>query len=112
VTFRLGELAERVGGEVRGDPDRLVEGIRELADAGPRHLSLLTDSRYRDRARESRAAALLVPAGAGGDKLVAGIDHDLLRVVDPAQALVRILGLFHPLRRPEPGIHPSAVVGE
>lgn len=112
VSLRLGELAGRVGGEVRGDPDRLLEGIRELAEAEPRHLSLLTDARYRDQARASRAGALLVPAGDRGAKLVAGIDRDLLRVADPAQALIRVLDLFHPVERPEPGIHPTAVVDD
>lgn len=110
MSLRLGELAETVGGEVRGDPDRVLEGIRELAEAGPQHLSLLTDTRYREAARASRAGALLVPAGDRGAKLVTGIDHDLLQAADPAQALIRILDLFHPVERPEPGIHPTAVV--
>lgn len=110
MPHRLGELAERVEGEVRGDPDLPVRGIRALEDAGPQELSLLTHPRYRSRALESRAAALLVGRGPGGPRGVEGIDKPLLVVADPAYALARLLPLFHPEERPPAGVHPSAVV--
>lgn len=120
--FRLGELAEKVEGEVRGDGERRIEGIRALPDAGPEHLSLLTSSRYREEARSSRAGALLIPRGPRGEKLVRDLGAEvagsergssgpsLLVVGDPSRALARLLPLFHPVRRPEPGIDPTAVV--
>lgn len=112
MSLRLGELAERVGGEVRGDPDHRIEGARDLADAGPEHLSLLTHRRYLERARRSRAGALLVPSGSRGEELTEGIGCALLRVSDPIQALIRILDLLHPVQRPPAGVHPTAVVAE
>ena len=114
--FRLGELAERVGGEVRGDAERPVEGVRTLAEAGPEHLSLLTGPRYRDEARASRAGALLIARGPQGERLVQALRADpeagpsLLVVENPAHALSRILSLFHPVRRPGPGIAATAVL--
>lgn len=118
MSFRLGELAEKVGGEVRGDAERRIEGVRALPEAGPEHLSLLTDPRYRDEARESRAGALLIARGPRGEKLVhelrpgseSGTGPSLLIVERPSLALSRILPLFHPERRPAPGIDPTAVV--
>lgn len=110
MEFRLGELAEKVGGEVRGDPDRSITGIRALPDAGPEHLSVLIRADYRDQARTTGAGALLVPRGRTGSKLAAGIERDLLQVEDPGRALAQLLSLYHPRRRPEPGIHPTAVV--
>lgn len=123
MAFRLGDLAEKVGGEVRGDADRSIEGLRALADAGPEHLSLLTNPRFRDEARESRAGALMIPRGARGEKLVRGLrpgtdkgaetepsEPSWLLVEDPSFALVELLPLFHPPQRPAPGVHPTAVV--
>ena len=57
--MRLGELAARVGGRVRGDPDREIEGVATLEAAGPAHLAFLTNARYRRSAEGSRAGAIL-----------------------------------------------------
>jgi len=103
---RLGELAALVGGEVRGDPQRRIEGVRALAAAGPEHLSFVTHPKYREAAARSRAGALLVGPGAE----LAG--RDLLLSADPPWALARILAVLHPVPGPGPGIHPSAVIGE
>jgi UDP-3-O-[3-hydroxymyristoyl] glucosamine N-acyltransferase len=40
-------VAELVGGEVKGDPDREIDSLRPLDTAGPRDLSFLTNPRYR-----------------------------------------------------------------
>ena len=61
-SYRLSDLARRVGGEVRGK-DFDVEGVAPLDRAGSRELSFLTHPKYRDRAAASAAGALLV-AGA------------------------------------------------
>lgn len=104
--YRLGDLAERVGGEIRGDPDRIVEGIQPLDAAGPGDLSFLTHSRYRRLARASRAGALMV-----GPK-DADLKGDLLVVEDPSFALAQLLEFLHPAASPSPGVHPTAIVEE
>ncbi len=106
MIFALGELAERVGGEVRGSPARQVDGVRTLAEAGPSHLSFLTSSKYLEQATRSSAGAILV----GREVDLAG--RDLLRCAHPQLALAEILRLFHPTATHPPGIHPTAVVGE
>lgn len=104
--FRLAELAELVGGRVEGDPDRVVAAIHTLEAAGPGELSFLKSPRYRAQAEASRAGALLVgPALAPG---FAG--RDLLVADDPDHALARLLMVFHPVERREPGVHPTAVL--
>ncbi|HVS15796.1 MAG TPA: UDP-3-O-(3-hydroxymyristoyl)glucosamine N-acyltransferase [Thermoanaerobaculia bacterium] len=107
-SFRLGELAALVGGEVAGDPERRVEAVRPLDVAGPADLSFLTHPRYREQAESSRAGALLVSAEARGLRTGA----DLLVCADPYHALSRILDHVHPRPPVTPGIHPTAVVGE
>jgi UDP-3-O-[3-hydroxymyristoyl] glucosamine N-acyltransferase len=105
VTFRLGDLAARVGGRVAGDPQRELEGLRALASAGPRHLSFFTDPSLRREAEASAAGAILTGPAARG------LRHDLLIADDPGLALIEILGLFHPEPARPAGVHPTAVVG-
>jgi UDP-3-O-[3-hydroxymyristoyl] glucosamine N-acyltransferase len=107
MSYRLDELAQRVGGAVRGNPARLVRGIATLAEAGEDDLSFLTNPRYRATAERTRAGAILVGAAGRG---LAG--HDLLEVREPYLALARLLELFHPVARPRPGVSPDARIGE
>jgi UDP-3-O-[3-hydroxymyristoyl] glucosamine N-acyltransferase len=104
VRARLETLAREVGGEVRGDATRVVEGVRALESAEPRHLSFVTHPRYREQAKTSRAGALLV-----GQEL-AHLDRDLLVCEDPVWALTRVLRLLHPRPEVEPGVHPTVVL--
>jgi UDP-3-O-[3-hydroxymyristoyl] glucosamine N-acyltransferase len=106
----LKDLAERVGGRVRGDGERSVTGLRPIATAGPEHLSFLTGARFRDQARSSRAGALLVAPGAGGEDWFIDTGHDLLVVDDPRLALATLIAFFHPVPPPPVGVHPTAVV--
>jgi UDP-3-O-[3-hydroxymyristoyl] glucosamine N-acyltransferase len=107
VGYRLAELAELVGGRIEGDPERAVETIRILEEAGPADLSFLTSPRYRAQAAASSAGVLLVgPALA--DKTVLG--RDLLVVDDPGYALALLLARFHPAGGREPGVHPTAIL--
>jgi UDP-3-O-[3-hydroxymyristoyl] glucosamine N-acyltransferase len=57
---RLGELVERLGGQLAGDPNIEVAGIAPLTDAGVSHISFLSNSKLRAQAAQSRAAALIV----------------------------------------------------
>ncbi len=106
MVYRLAELAERVGGRVEGDPERLVEAVRPLESAGPRDLSFLKDPRYRGQASASAAGALLV-----GPSLADAVPgRDLLVADDPSWALARLLALLHPEEPRPPGIHPTAIL--
>jgi len=102
--FTVGELAERVGGQVVGDPETRVCGVRALDQAEPEHLSFYHNRRYLDVARSTRAGVLLV-----ADK-DAFPGRTLLVCREPYAALGEILRLFHPVVRPPAGVHSSAVV--
>ncbi|MEJ7807597.1 MAG: UDP-3-O-(3-hydroxymyristoyl)glucosamine N-acyltransferase [Telluria sp.] len=57
---RLGQLVERLGGQLAGDPNLEVSGIAPLADAGVSHISFLSNSKLRSQAAHSSAAALIL----------------------------------------------------
>lgn len=105
VRYRLGDLAGRVGGQVRGDADRWIEGIQTLDRAGPTELSFVTNPRYRRRALTTAAGALLV--GPGHEP----VDRDLLTVTEPQSALAELLELFHPVAPVHSGISEDARLG-
>jgi UDP-3-O-[3-hydroxymyristoyl] glucosamine N-acyltransferase len=64
---RLGELVERLGGQLVGDPNLEVTGIAPLADATGNDISFLSNSKLRAQAAQSGAAALIVaPADDAG----------------------------------------------
>ena len=106
--MRLAELAEHLGALLIGNPEREVVGVRPLDEAGPEHLSFLTNPRYAAAAVASRAGAILVGLDEG--EQLEG--RDLLRCEEPYLAFARALELFHPPHRPPPGVHPSAVLGD
>lgn len=108
--YRLEDLAAEIGGEVQGDPQLEVRGIRSLERAGRGDLSFLTRAVFRDRAASSRAAALLVPPALAAAGMTP--DRPLLVAEDPTWALARIIALFHPPEALVPGIHETAVLGE
>lgn len=106
MAWTLGRLAERVGGEVAGDPEREIEGIRTLDAAGPGDLSFLTSPNYLDAARASAAGAILL------SEHRPDLACDQIVVAEPQRALATLLADLYPEPRPEPGAHPTAVVGE
>lgn len=104
MVYRLGELAEVLGCRLEGDPEARIEGVVTLDQAGPEHLSFLTNARYREQALESGAGAILVSE----DLAIEG--RNLLRAKNPYVVLARVLELFHPHGKQESGVHPTATV--
>ncbi|HET8529570.1 MAG TPA: UDP-3-O-(3-hydroxymyristoyl)glucosamine N-acyltransferase [Methylomirabilota bacterium] len=104
VSFTLGQLADALGASLLGDPGLVVTGVAPLDVAGPEQISFLTEPKYLKQAQASRAGALLV------SRDVTGLAGPLLQVDRPQQALIALLGLFHPEPSAEPGVHPTACV--
>jgi UDP-3-O-[3-hydroxymyristoyl] glucosamine N-acyltransferase len=103
----LAEVARIAGGELDGDPERVVRRVAPLDQAGPEDLSFVAEARYNAYVSGTRAAAVLVARGAA----VAVPDGAAaVRVDDPRRALVRILPVLHPTAPPPPGTHPTAVL--
>lgn len=105
VVYTLGELAEQLGAELRGDPDLRVTGLATLQDASAEHLSFLANAQYRRFLADTKAGAVLLTAKDAEE--YAGV---ALIVANPYLAYARLSHLFE--RRPLAaiGIHPSAIV--
>ena len=108
---RLGELVERLGGQLAGDPNIEVTGIAPLSDAGVSHISFLSNSKLRAQAAQSGAAALILSAA---DDEIVSATYSGARIVtkNPYAYFARAAQYFASLAAfvPAPGIHPSASV--
>lgn len=104
MALRVADLAARLNGELCGDGERLLTDVRGLEDAGPEHLSFLSNPRYISKLDDTRAGAILVAPGVEAE------DKTLIRVDDPYEAFAQALAIFHPQTWPEPGVHDQASV--
>jgi UDP-3-O-[3-hydroxymyristoyl] glucosamine N-acyltransferase len=95
-TLQAGELAARLGGELRHcPPDHRISEVRTLEEAGPGALSFLANPRYASKAHESGAGLILVdPRAELGDRPV-------LVVENPYWAFAQSIGWLHPEAAPE-----------
>ena len=110
-TFRLGELAEHVGGEVIGDRAVEIGGPGSLVGAGSGQISHLSHAAYREKLAATRASAVILRQ----DDL-AGCPTNALVVANPYHAFARVSQLWDeppvllPGTDPSAGVHPSAIV--
>ena len=110
---RLGDLVERFGGQLVGDPNLEVQGIAPLDSADASHISFLSNSKLRALAAQSQAAALIVSPL---DDATVATTYGGARIVttNPYAYFARAAQYFVALDEvvPPAGIHPSAVVHE
>ena len=101
----LGEIADFLGGRLAGDGNIVITGITNIEAAGKTDMTF-ADLAHVEAARESKAAAVLLPDGAKEFPLPA------VHVAEPRAAFAKLLGLFTPpLILPE-GISPLASVAK
>jgi UDP-3-O-[3-hydroxymyristoyl] glucosamine N-acyltransferase len=102
--MKLGELASRLGAELRGDPNLEVTGVKGIEEAGPSEITFVANPRYTALARTTRAAAIIV------EPQFQEIAAATIRIKNPYHAFSRALGFFYQPPFYLPGIHPTAVI--
>jgi UDP-3-O-[3-hydroxymyristoyl] glucosamine N-acyltransferase len=107
VPRTLGEIATAVGGDLRGDPARVLRRVRGIEEAGPEDLAVVLDRRRAAAAVSLAAGALIVPDALPAESLAG---RDVVFVRNARQAMIEVLRLFHPDRPHPPGVHASACV--
>ena len=109
--IRLGDLVERFGGQLVGDPNLEVSAIAPLDTAGASHISFLSNSKLRALAAQSGAAALILSPL---DDPTVAATYEGARIVttNPYAYFARAAQYFASLTAhvPAAGVHPSAVV--
>lgn len=103
------EISRCAGGEVIGDPRRVIRSAAPLESAGPDDVSFVAAARYLTQLQSTRAGAVLIPRSLPC-QLPEGATGIL--VDDPHAALARILPVLYPERHEPPGIHSTALIGD
>lgn len=107
MSITLGEIAERAGAVLSGDPDRPIVAVNTLQDAGPGEIAFLANRRYRKHLKETRASAVVL-----GPDDVDDCPVDRLVSDNPYLTHARVLAALYPDNAARPGIHETAVVDD
>ncbi len=105
MIHRLGEIAQRFGCTLYGDPDYPIEGVHTLEDAGPGQISFLANRKYRHLLDQTRAGAVVLHPQQKPHRPGNWLTHD-----NPYATFARIAALFEQAHPLPVGIHPTAVV--
>lgn len=108
---RLGELASRLGAELRGDAGLSILRLGPLETADAHTLSFLAHPRYQAQLAQTQAGCVIVAPALADAAAARGA---ALVCADPYLAFARLTQWWAARsRRPAvPGVHPSAVVEE
>jgi UDP-3-O-[3-hydroxymyristoyl] glucosamine N-acyltransferase len=102
-----GELASLLELPIRGDSAAQIGGAAVLEDAGPHQLAFVGALKLFDAARQSKAGCLIaLPEYAGAPS------QTILESPQPRAHFAKALALLYPAAPVQPGVHPSAIVGE
>lgn len=106
--FTLGEIAEKIGGRLHGDPSIVIHRPAEIAKAAAGDITFLANAKYKSMLENTSASAVIIDAEAGYEPAIPYIIapnayYGFLQaflLYNPPQPLVK------------PGIHPTAVIEE
>ncbi len=104
MSFTIGDIAAKIGGEVVGDASAKISGVAPAEKAGAGDLTFAENEKYLAAAEASQAAAILVSGK------VPTSSRTLIKVGNVRVAIARLLPIFFPPEEFAPGIHPGAVI--
>ncbi len=101
----LADIAAKVGGDIDGNPDTIINGLAPIESAGPGMISFVANKKYVKFIETTSAAALIL------DPTTPCAVIPALRNSDPYLTFARVMSLFHPQERlVESGVDKSSVV--
>jgi UDP-3-O-[3-hydroxymyristoyl] glucosamine N-acyltransferase len=109
VSLTLGTIVERLGGRLSGSANRVIEGLAPLQNAGPEHISFLSQAKYQSQMIGSRAGCFIVSPAF--EALASGKPSCIV-VDDPYLYFARLTRLWKHTHSQASGprIHPTAVI--
>jgi len=106
LSLTVEELAQRVEGALEGNGDALILGASSIEEAEFGDIVFAENARRLSEAEKSRASAIIAFLDATTP------DKPLIKVDNPRHAFAKILELFAPRLNAQPGIHPTAILGQ
>lgn len=108
--MKLGEIAQKLGCKLEGDAQTEIRGVAGIESAKAAELTFVSNPRYRQAARATRASALLIARDAAVEREAGLPPLALLRSDDPYLDFARAIGFFYTPPRYAPSLHPTAVI--
>lgn len=100
----LGDIATQVGGDVVGNPNKRITGVRPFESASRDDITYADRPAFLKQLKVTSAGAVIVP------RSFQKKESNLLLVDNPRAAFARIIDIFVPSRHPGYGIDPKASV--
>jgi len=104
MPYTLGQLAEKLGCEIAGDPEIEIVGVSSIERAGPGEITFLANKTYAPQVKATRAAAVIAAEPLRGTTAATLVSSN------PYLDFARALALFYQPPKPAPGIHAAACV--
>ncbi len=101
----LQELADYLGGTVKGNAKLVVDGLAPLDAAGPDKVTFLANPKYAAKVAETMAGAVLMAPG--GESY----GRNVIEVANPYLGFAKLLTLFYTVAQTPRGVLPEAVLG-
>jgi UDP-3-O-[3-hydroxymyristoyl] glucosamine N-acyltransferase len=103
----LSELIESIGGEIHGDPHKIVRGIAPFDEAGKDDITFADSPKILKRISETGAGAVIVPRNFDQEASV-----NLIKSDNPRLAFAKMMNLWFPASRPSENISHKASIGQ
>jgi UDP-3-O-[3-hydroxymyristoyl] glucosamine N-acyltransferase len=108
--MKLGEIARQLGCLLEGDGTIDIHSVAGIDHAGPGQLTFVSNPRYLQATRTTRASAVLLGKDIQVDRQPGLPALTVVRSANPYLDFARALELFYQPPQYAPGIHPSAVI--
>ncbi len=102
----LAEIAVQVQGQLEGDGSIEITHACDIKEGRPGGIAFLADPRYAGHLAASAVSAVIVQPEADSHGKPA------IRMDNPKRGFALALAYLYPPELPEPGIHPTAVIGD
>lgn len=105
--FRLIDLAEHIGGTLRGNADLAIQSIAALNKANSAQITFISNAKYRENLTACNAGAIIVSPA---DVEFCHEDQNIIIVANPYVAYALIAQYMDSSPKAATDIHPSAVI--
>lgn len=114
MAFTLGEIASRIGAELKGDPDLIINGPATVETAEPGDITYIASRKFSKYANSTRASAVISYPGLEPAPSRRGVERPgqaLLIAANPSLAFALVMRMFYrSFPETKPGVEKTAVV--
>jgi UDP-3-O-[3-hydroxymyristoyl] glucosamine N-acyltransferase len=105
--MKLSLIAHCIGGQIIGNPDLEIRGVKEIGQAEEGDLAFLLHPRYLSYLKNTKASAIIVGNDFPVDFPV------IIKVANPYKAFAQVIDIFNPSgARLSQGVHPTSILGK